>query len=750
MGDLGKGGSSATVGYRYYMTLQIALGRGPLDEIVQIQVGDKTAWPFREGEGTNYDTPITGERVTSISAGNLFGGDKAEGGIEGSLTVMMGGATQNYPTWFKNLLGGDVPDFRGVATAVFDGLICALNPYPKTWKIRTRRILQGWDGAVWHPEYARITLTSESTGLGATQTTIHAMNPVHILYECVTNRSWGRGYDRSRINDASWTASAQTAYNEGLGLCMAWKRDGNLEEFVGDVIKHLGATMYVSRETGLLELKLIRGDYDVNTIPLFDYNSGLLQLDEPETASLADAIGEVVVTYHNPVTDEDMQVRAQNLAIIQSGEGINTQKVSYSGLPTAALASRIAQRDLKSQSTESSRYKCKFDRRAWRLYPGAVFRVSAPDKGISNLVLRAGKLNEPDITAGEIECEAVLDVYGLPATSFTDVDTGGYVPPSKTPEVIVDRILREATYYDIYRRTSAADRALIEPTDTGIATLAARRNALMLSYNILSKTAAEAYVNRNSETFAPVAQINGAVGPYATTLNFDNGFDLGLAADGMLIQVGNEIMVAVDVVLTSGTSIGTIQVVRGVLDTVPQAIADNTKIFFLGDNVGTDYRQYATGEAVTVKLLSVSSDAVLDEALAIEDTITLAGRQGRPYPPGGVEIVAGSTVIPALTGATVVGDFTVQWTHRDRITQEDRPVGHLEASVGPEAGVTYTLRFYSSTNTLLATFSAVTANSISFTAADSTLVGALRVELESERGGYVSLQKYSFNLNRTL
>lgn len=744
-GGGGKGGGSTTVGYRYYMTLQIALGRGPIDQVVHIKVGDKSAWPFIEGSGGNYDSVITDDRSTSIQAPNLFGGDKSEGGVEGSLTCMMGHPWQIYPGWMKSLLGGLVPDFRGTATLIYDGLVSTLNPYPKTWWIRVRRILRGWDGAVWQPSLATIYLVTESTFGDATDRNIWAMNPAHILYECVTNRSWGRGYSRSRINEASWLAAAQTLYNEGFGLCIAWKREGTLDEFIGEVIRHIGATMYVSRETGLLELRLIRGDYDPNSIPLFTYNTGLLEVDTPETATLADAIGEVIVTYHNPTTNEDMQVRAQNLAVIQSGEGVNTQKVNYPGLPTGSLAARVAQRDLKAQSVEQSRYKVKLDRRAWKLYPGAVFRISAADKGISNLVLRAGKLSESDIISGEIECEAVIDVFGLPATAFSPPEEGGYVPPSKTPEVVSNRLVREATYVDVFRRTSVADRAYIEVTDTAIATVGSRSNSLMLGYEIWSKTALESYVNRGTETFAPTALVNGAIGPYATTILIDNGFDLGLVNDGATIQINDEIMIVEDVTLATGNTSGTLTVKRGVYDTIPAAHANNSRIFFLDESLGNDFREYVIGETVNVKLLSTTSDGRLDIALAPEDTVNLVGRQGRPYPPGDVRVDA----TPCFNEPTVGEEFIIEWAHRDRITQQDIAIAHSEPSVGPEAGVTYNVRFYDDLDALLEEFTGITDN---FAIFDDTFEpeGDLRVELESERGGYKSLYKYSFTLTRTL
>ncbi len=41
------------IGYSYYFGIHMGLGRGPVDEITHIKVGDKTAWQDATGSGWN-------------------------------------------------------------------------------------------------------------------------------------------------------------------------------------------------------------------------------------------------------------------------------------------------------------------------------------------------------------------------------------------------------------------------------------------------------------------------------------------------------------------------------------------------------------------------------------------------------------------------------------------------------------------------------------------------------------------------
>ncbi len=145
---MGGKSSSNIVGYKYFFGIHMGIGRGPVDALHEIRIGDKRAWK---------DT-ATGNMTIRINKPDLFGGQDREGGIQGSLELMMGGPTQTASSGLQAMLGTLLPGFRGVFTAFYNGLISCNNPYPKAWKFRLNRTLAGWDGAVWNPDKCRILL----------------------------------------------------------------------------------------------------------------------------------------------------------------------------------------------------------------------------------------------------------------------------------------------------------------------------------------------------------------------------------------------------------------------------------------------------------------------------------------------------------------------------------------------------------------------------------------------------------------
>lgn len=244
------------------------------------------------------------------------------------------------------------------------------------------------------------------------------MNPAHIIYECLTNKSWGRGLPAELIDTVSFAAAADTLYAEEFGLCLPWSQEDDILVFIQTVIDHIGAVLYASRETGLVTLVLIRDDYVVGELPVFTTQTGLLGISEDDATSSQELVNELVVSYVCPCDGSNKQVRVHNIGAMQASGAIFSKSVSYPGIPTHELAARVAQRDLRVYGTPLRRFKLTLDRRAWQMAPGKVFVIESTERSIGTLVLRAGEVTDGDANGSTILVTAVQDIFGLPATSF--------------------------------------------------------------------------------------------------------------------------------------------------------------------------------------------------------------------------------------------------------------------------------------------------------------------------------------------
>lgn len=180
------------------------------------------------------------------------------------------------------------------------------------------------------------------------------------------------------------------------------------------------------------------------------------------------------------------------------------------------------------------------------------------------------------------------------------------------------------------------------------------------------------------------------------------------------------------------------------LDTVPAPHASGVVIHFADDFKAVDLTEWSNGQTVNAKLLTRTGLGTLLEASAPVDSVTMAQRFVRPYPPGNVKINGVSYP------SSVAGDLGITWSHRDRTLQTAYLVEQSEGNIGPEAGTTYTVRIYNAQTggTIIRTYSGITGTSQAYTTAQATTDNGgtkpanIRVEVESVRDGYVSWQKH--------
>lgn len=754
------GAKKQTIGYHYIMTLLFGFGRGPINEMHEITVGGKTAW------GGHMCTGDPGV----INNPNLFGGTKKEGGIQGGFYLYMGegdqelkpatsfntaaggGIGKNFAGLIKAILGGpvrvakmrdlrtipgQVSQLRGIVTFHFNGLISSMNPYPKEWAFRLRRTTAGWHGGTWYAQKATIWM-----GEGR----IMAMNPAHIVYQLLTDPTWGAGEDREEINEESFIAAANTLCEEGFGLCMKWERKDDVDKYIKTVLDHMGGSLFQDRESGLYTLKLIRGDYVIDDLPLFTPDSGLIEITEDDSEATADAINEVIATGTDPLKNGDsIQVRVQNIASMQASGGRNSSPVNYPGVPTSELLLRVAERDLKASSLGLKRFTLKLDRRAWRIYPAMPFRIAHPKRGIAEIVVRLADYEDRnDMGDGFIQVKVIEDVYAMPSTSFvTPVDSEWEGPSLIAAPALEERLL-ETSYRDIYVARGAADAEALLPTDAMIGQLAAAPDVSNREYDLWSAVDPAELEQRTTGFFTDYGLLVDPIGPYDSVIKLSN-LTPGFGPEdvvGQALLIGNEVVGVID--WEDGTD--EYEIARGAADTIPQPHAAGARVWTLDDDITSDGVIHQTGETINTKVQSITSSDILDIEEAALQTITLVGRQARPYPPADLQ-VDGELVLTAGGGERDEPVFT--WAHRDRILQADALLDTQEASVGPEVGTTYTFRVYDLDDNLLGTHDGIAGDTWTYTNAMQTAdvtTPIVRIEVESERDGLPSYQKYSFNI----
>ncbi|WP_347253448.1 hypothetical protein [Leminorella grimontii] len=736
-----KGSKKVTVGYRYYWDIQSGLGRGPVNEIVAISADKKCVFAGTEGQ-------ISASTYIYINKPNLFGGEDTggEGGIKGVLEVAMGDADQQPSPSLNSIMSGLIPGFRGLVTTFFSGLVSCYSAAPKPWSFRVRRSTRGWDnGPAWYPEKAMIKLSNPDATLEndsdltdaqrANLRSIHAMNPAHILIECATNRDWGRGLSYDDINIASYVKAADTLYNEGFGLCFRYNRQDSLDTFIQQVLDHISAAQYADLNTGKLNLVLIRADYNPNDLPLFTLDNGIIEVQDDDNTSTDNAVNEVVITYHDPVTHTDGEARAQNLGSITS-VGLISSAIEYKALPTYDLAARVAQRELEVGASGIARLVIKFDRRGSELAPASCFRVSLPDRNIDNMVLRVGKIEEGD--DGALTITAVQDVFGMPATVWSSGQQDSiWVPSDATARPVELSRAIEQPYISLAAYLTPAELNAVLPSSCYLGVLAAAPSSASINYQLYTHAEGADWANHGNGDWLLSAELDRAAG------NLDTVFYLKelIAAP----PVGLSAFINDELVRIDGVDLvaRTLTVGRGCGDSLPAAHAKGSVLWLITD-MESDRVEYVAGETVEAKLLTQTSGEVLPFTSAPVLSHTMAQRQARPYPPSNIKVNGVSWPASIAEAST----YSVTWSYRDRVLQADQLIDCLAGNIGPELGTIYRLEIVRKDTAAVVWSAETTLNAftVPYTASSSGQAHILRIG--SRRDGLASFYHYTAELPR--
>jgi hypothetical protein len=424
-----SGFSSATVGYKYYVGLHIAICHGPVDEVSRIDFGGKNG----------YTGSVTGTSTITVFAPGLFGGNKREGGVQGKVSFLFGDAAQTRNTYLDNHLPsglvGPTPTFRGIVSAAFyggrstgsgplgdilpgttGGFYVGNTPYPKAIAFLVTRIMEGWADGVWYGAKAQIG---------------DSMNGAHIVYECLTNPDWGMGADATEIDDTVFRAAADTLYDEDFGLSIIWNGQESIEDFLQKVVSHLGGSLLYNLETGKYEFRLIRQDYDVGDLNSYDEDI-IKEMKVFDRAGLGASVSQITLRYTDPDTRKPASITHHDLATADSQGAVIGETIEYPGITDHDVAAAVLAREVTLKQTPIARVKFTATRQ-WREQNGDVFLMNWAERGVVDTPFRVINVDLGTLQEGLVTVDAVEDAFASGGRSYLTPPAANPTLPDVTP-----------------------------------------------------------------------------------------------------------------------------------------------------------------------------------------------------------------------------------------------------------------------------------------------------------------------------
>lgn len=678
------GGKSSKVSIpRYNMSIHYGICIGPVDAVEGILIGEKIA----------FSGVLTASTTISLIQEGLFGGIQKEGGVNGSVEVMMGDGIQVASAELASRLGdvpSNLPGFRGIVTAFFRGngfprgfYWAASNPYLKTIWFKIRKIHSGLGGP-----YAAVPRLDGSPGAPDN-------NPAHMIYACFTDTNWGMGEDAARIDAAGFQAVAQVLYNEGLGLSMQWTRSGTIEDFVNQICQHINGVIFTHPRTGLLSLRLIRNDYDLDTLRTVTVDNA--RLTNFGRKGWGETVNEMKVTWTNPLNEKEETVYSQDLGNIAMQQAVISDSRNYFGVRYAWLAQLLADRDLRAASATLCSVEAEADRSFWDITPYECIKLVWPEYGISGLIMRVTNVSYGTTERPTLKLSLLEDVFSLPKVAFTEPPSSAWVNPAQTPVNVSQARIIPAPAYALLQDQVSPD-SLAYPSTLEMVLVPSPYTSGSVSYSTkLSETTASGaavWVQvQDTQQFAGRAQLVASLAKEATSI-----IAPPISATGPSPWVDSIMLIGSDTadpatlelaLVTAVDSLsGNLTLLRGVLDTVPKAWAAGTRVWSVPAGLFDPLPvELTAGQTVSVKIMTHTSLGQTDESTSPVFSDTAKARPTLPIRPANVKLngVAFGTVSLAV-GVTTLA---LTWAHRNRLLEDVAILPWTGGSLTPEAGTTY-------------------------------------------------------------
>lgn len=649
---MGKG-KSQVVGHKWSFGQHLIAALGPVDAFTGLKFGEKLAWEGR----------IESNEALELNEPELFGASDREGGVVGTVDVMMGAADQPVNDYILENFAVEIDGamvisaFRQLVSFVFRQVYMGNSPYPPTPVFRLERITTGHDGKpIWYQGKAALE---------------NGMNPAHMIVELHQSPTWGLG--DVKVNEPQLKKIADTLHNEGFGLNAGWNVQQPVEEFINDILRHIDGYPQANR-AGEYGITLSRDDYNPATLPVLQLE--IKRIKKMKRTDGHELINELTLVYTDPETGDDATVVVRDAALIQQMGRTAGSKVHFRMVQDAQLAKRIAMRELRKLSTPLLAVELECHPGAGKYLPGDVVRVVFPPVGL-DMVGRVVRGRDGTLSSPGISLTLVEDIFANTPDAFAPPPPTGWKPPVSEPVPISTHKLLDAPYWFISQLLPGT--TIPEP-GSALLTLAKRPSGTDYDYEIYHQEG-QNYQSLGKASFTPSTTTRAAVDRHSTSLEVHSLSGLTSLSFPRAALIGDE-WVSVEGIEPNATLV----VRRGCMDSIPTAHAVGQRLWVPGiDDLGIPNQLFALGLSANIKLVPSGPMGTLPLKDAPQQNISFQGRQGCPLPPANIKI-DGKHWPEAVAASESV---TISWANRNRLNQiETRLVDWYQGSITPERNQT--------------------------------------------------------------
>ena len=713
------------VGHEYYLGFDMALALGPATKIRKLWWDKDVIW---EGSVTASGTAI------NINLPNLFGGKEKGGGFWGTLRCYMGTFAQSVNTYLEGAIGDPlgVPAYNGWVRIVFEKVCIGESPQLRALSVELQNLTNGAG------------LANPYIG--------DDLNPAELLYQLLTLQWGGMDVSASELDLDSFIAAGATLYTEGNGMSLLITSATQGKQVIGEVLRQIDGTLYQDPETGKLVLKLIRDDYDIESLPVLD-ESNIMAVRSFSSTLWENTINQLRVSYTNRENNyEQGMAMAKDMANINAQGRLKSSVASYPGVTNAELANVLAHRDLAQLCVPLFKVTLELNRMPADLRPGDAFLWAWDEYQIDQVVMRVQKFNMGELLNGKLVVEALQDQFAIGNTVISSPGGSGWTPvPSLPASSASDRLVREGHYFfyqaaevqgDLIANRSGILVAAPQPSGATSAEVNASTDA-GATYSVVE----EAYVFTPVGTLQTTISATASLGTGVIATVDVSGFtadDLETFtvaernAGGGLFIIGTEYFLYETVTDLGGGTFRLGNVWRALLDSAPVAHSIGAKVYILsGDNFVDD--TFPGDAALRVKMRTQTINETMDLDDVPYDSLTLKNRVWRPACPANIKFDGGT----AFTGpANASGSHTITWANRDRTSATVRKI--TDSTSEYEAGQRTVFRYRKNAGAWTTVTLDPGVTSCTF---DAGAVGSDTVdyELYSTRDGVDSYNKWTFS-----